>query len=285
MSKQPSKSSLIAPSRTFDVQINKIRVPPPEICQRHFSKPWGEKLAAELDLNKIGHPVVNLRDHIFWNIDGQHRIFALKARGFDQDKDTWPCEVFEDLTDSQMAEMFLERNNTKNVTPFTKFNVACTAERPRETAIRRLVEGHGLKVSRAKSEGCVGAVTALCKVYDRSGELVLGQVLRTIRDSFAAQAESFDGILMEGLGLMYARYNGRTEEKTLVQQLCHIQYGAAGVLRRAESQHIRTGNQKTQCVAAVLVDVYNKGALHKKRLPTWWKTADADAGHMPREGV
>ena len=46
-------------------------------------------------------------------------------------------------------------------------------------------------------------------------------------------------------------------------------------LRRAESQRERTGNQKAQCIAATIVDIYNKGASGKQRLASWWKVAEA----------
>ena len=39
---------------------------------------------------------------------------------------------------------------------------------------------------------------------------------------------------------------------------------------------VRTGNQKKQCVAAAVVDIYNKGIGPRgaKRLPSWWTETD-----------
>ena len=39
---------------------------------------------------------------------------------------------------------------------------------------------------------------------------------------------------------------------------------------------VRTGNQKKQCVAAAVVDIYNKGLgpRAKDRLPSWWQEAE-----------
>jgi hypothetical protein len=271
------KSKVTAPSSTFPVQINKIRVPTADLYQRKFNKTWGDQLAAELDLNKLGHPVLNFRDGVYWCIDGQHRVYALKAHGFDQNNDTWPCEVFTNLTNAEQAEIFLDRNNGKRVTPFTKFTVSVGAERTREVAILRLVKEEGLKVSRSRSEGCIGAVGALGKVFDIAGELVLSQTLRTIRDSFAAQPDAFNRELLEGIGLVYSRYNGKTDEQALVKQLGHTPLGAAGVMRRAEARREQTGSPKVHCVAAVIVELYNKGVDPKKRLPSWWKKQTDEA--------
>lgn len=78
---------------------------------------------------------------------------------------------------------------------------------------------------------------------------------------------------MEGLGLVFNRYNGRTNERDLGSRLSDLRHGSRELLRKAEAIRVRTGNQKKQCVAAAIVDIYNKGRapLAKDRLPSWWK--------------
>src|SRR5215471_18814394 len=89
------------PSKIRPVPLGLMRTPPALITQREFKKAHGDRLAAELDLDKLGYPVMNLRDGIYWVLDGQHRVYALRENGFD-DKDTLDCEVYEGLTDAQM---------------------------------------------------------------------------------------------------------------------------------------------------------------------------------------
>jgi hypothetical protein len=45
------------------------------------------------------------------------------------------------------------------------------------------------------------------------------------------------------------------------------------------TQKERTGNQTVPCVAAAIVDWYNRGlnARSDKRLPSWWKDCEEDA--------
>lgn len=269
MAKQHSNGSR-KPSKVRPVLISRMRVPPALVAQRSFSQPHADKIAAALDLNKLGYPIINHRDGIDWVLDGQHRIEALKARGFEND--LLDCEVYEDLTDAEAAEIFLGRDARRAIGQFDKFHVACTAGRKRENDIRRAIEAQGLKVSRNKSEGCIGAVNACGKVYDRSGDVVLGQAIRTLKQAFNSDPSAFDGTLIEGAGLVFNRYNGQTDEKDLARKLAAVPYGVHGILRRAEAQRERTGNQKSQCIAAVLVDIYNRG-LHSRtsRLPSWWK--------------
>jgi hypothetical protein len=259
-----------------------MRVPPALLTQREFRKAHGDRIAADLDLDKIGFPIMNLRDGHYWVLDGQHRLYALKQFGF-SDTDTIDCEVYENLTDPEMAEIFLGRDARRAIGQFDKFHVACTAGRSRETDVRRTVESNGLKLGRTKEENTIGAIGALCKVYDRAGALVLGQTLRTLRDAFAGDPRSFSPELIEGIGLVYNRYNGKTNEKMLAVRLSETRGGVRNVINRAEAQRERTNNQKAQCVAATVVDIYNSGAgpRAKERLQQWWKL-DAPAEH---EGV
>lgn len=267
------------PSKVRPVPISQMRVPPALVTQRQFRKAHGDRLAAELDLNKLGYPIVNHRDGHYWILDGQHRVYALKQNGFE--KDVLDCEVYEDLTDQEMADIFLGRDARKAISPFDKFHVACTAGYRRETGVRRAVESNGLRIGRAKEENTVSAIGALCKVYDkaggdRNGEVVVGQVVRTIKNAWAGDPAGFDAFVIEGIGMVYNRYNGLTNEKELAARLASTQHGVRGVVRRAETQRLRTGNLKPQCIAATVVDIYNRGlgSRANDRLPSWWKEAE-----------
>lgn len=255
-----------------------MRVPTALVVQREFRKAWGDELAANLDLNKLGFPIVNHRDGTYWLLDGQHRIYALKQNGFDTD--VLDCEVYEGLTDEEMASIFLGRDSRRKISPFDHFHIACTAGFHRENAIRRAVETQGLRISRNKGENTVSAVSALAAVFDsfgdpKDGEIILGRVLRILKTSFLGDPEAFTSVMIQGLGMVFLRYPGRIDERNMTTQLSAIHHGVNGLLRRAETQHLRTGNLKTQCVAAVMVETYNKGLHNRSKdyLPSWWKQA------------
>ncbi len=271
MAKQQTQNR--RPSKIRPVPINKMRVPTELVAQRKFRQAHGDKLAKELDLNKLGFPIINQRDGHYWVLDGQHRIYALRENGFKDE--LLDCEVYENLSDAEMAEIFLGRDDRRAIQPFDKFHVACTAGRRRECDIRRIVEGNGLKISLTKGDNVISAVSSLGRVYDRSGDVVLGQVLRVLKNAFAGDSSAFDGQLIVGVGLVFDRYNGRTNEKELTARLSAVTGGTKGLLRRAESLRERTGNDKAQCIAATVVDVYNRGTAgrSKERLADWWKDA------------
>lgn len=276
MAKQPKKDSPAHhPSKIYDVKIASIRVPPAGVTQRKFNKAHAEEIAANLDFDKIGVPVINHRDGNFWVVDGQHRVAAIKMWFAPSDPGVLRCQVYENLTDKEMADLFVSINRRRRVVqPFTNFQICCTAEYKRESDILRTVEAQNLKVSQSKEPNCVGAVGALGAVYDRAGVVVLGQVLRVLRDAYGGDPAAFDGQLIQGIGLVFNRYNGRTDERALASRLSSSMNGARGLLRRAEAQRERTGNQKAQCVAATVVDVYNKGAKPSQRLAPWWKSLE-----------
>jgi hypothetical protein len=227
-----------------------------------------------MDLNKLGHPVINFRDGIYWVVDGQHRVYALRQCGFEND--VLDCDVYTNLTDSEMADLFLGLDDRRAISPYDKFFISCTAGYVREREIRQMVEDLGLKIQRGRVESGVGCVSALCRVYDKSGLRVLEQALRVLKAAFAADLQAFDAALVEGLGLVFNRYTTHVNEDDMATQLMAVGSGARGVLRRAESQRERTGGQKVQCVAAVVVEIYNRGlgSKSKGRLPSWWKEAE-----------
>jgi hypothetical protein len=241
------------------------------VTQREFRQAHGDKLAAELDLDKLGFLILNHRDGQYWVLDGQHRLYALKKFGF-EDECTIDCEVYEGLSDAQMAEMFLGRDNRRRISTYDKFFVSCTADRKRENDIRRMVESNGLRIGRVRETNTIGAVASLGKVYDRSGDVVLGQTLRALRDGYAGDPAAFSPELIQGVGLIFNRYNGRTDEKHLVSQLSRVAHGHRGLSQRARSLREKTGTSLDQCVAAAIVEMYNRGIVKlKDKLTDWWK--------------
>src|SRR5205809_72731 len=181
----PKKKQNSWPHKIGNVPVKLMRVPPAGIAQRRFSLAQAEEYAVNFDLDKFGTPVVNLRDRVFWIVDGQHRIRAIEKWFGDADPGSVTCVIYADLTDAEMAELFLGLNTRRAVNRFDSFQVACTADRPRESEIRRVVEANGLAIKESKAPNCIGAVSSLVRVADLAGTVVLGQALRVLRDGLA----------------------------------------------------------------------------------------------------
>jgi Family of unknown function (DUF6551) len=274
VAKPPSRIGIGRTSKVYKVAVKQMRVPPAGICQREFRPGWGAYLAANLRIEEVGIPVLNHRDGHYWIIDGQHRIYALKENGFTKDDDQFECEVYEGLSDEESAAVFDGRNTTKPVAALDRFQVRCTRGNHRENDIRRVLESNGLAISRDKSDDKVTCVGALGKAYDAVGPVDLGQTVRTLKKAFGGDPHAFDGGMVIGLSFVFHRFNnGRTKEPEMVRALSNTQHGVRGIIRKAQAQRQKTGNSLMQCIAATVVDLYNKQVHGSSKLPSWWKEA------------
>lgn len=245
------------------VPIALTRVSP--MGQRELVPGWVSKIAAHFDIERMGTPTVSYRDGHFYILDGQHRIEAAKEAGYEDQK--VQCWVYENLTEAEEAEKFLQLNEVKAVNALAKFRIAVRAGRPMESDIDRICRALDLRVSSDKIEGGISAVGTLTRVYSRAGAAVLSRSLRIVRDAYGTPGLS--AATIDGIGYLCQRYNGSLDEAKAVERLSKLHGGSSGLLGRAEVIRRQTGNQRGQCVAAAAVEVINQGRGGNK-LPSWW---------------
>lgn len=251
-----SRASSVQWVRVADIQVSSH-------AQRELRTHMAEKIAAEFDPDKMGVPVVNLRDGRYWVIDGQHRVEALKIIGYDDQ--LIECQVYDGLDERAEAEMFLGLNTKLTMGALDKFLVALTAQRRRELDIARAVDAQGLTVGHG--QGHIMAVGALGKVYDLAGYDRLSAALRVLRDSFGEAGMRAE--LIEGMGLVTHRYNGQLSEDKAIEKLSAMRGGMSGLLTKAELIRRQVGRPRAHCVAAAVVETVNAGRGGKK-VPDWW---------------
>lgn len=249
------------------VPVAKMRVSP--LAQRELNSNRVAKIAAAFDPEQIGAPTVNERGGHFYIIDGQHRVEAIKEIGWGDQ--TLQCWTYSGLTEEEEAERFLLLNDTLTVDAFAKFRVGVQAGRAEECDIDRIVRAQGLRVSQEHRDGAIGAVGTLRRVYSRSDGQVLARTLRIIRDAYGDSG--LDAPVIDGIGLVCARYNGELDDATAVARLSSANGGVSGLLGRAEILRKQTGAPRGHCVAAAAVDFINRGKGGKK-LPTWWREVE-----------
>lgn len=234
-------------------------------AQRRFSKAQADTYAADFRLESLGYPVLNKRDERWYIVDGQHRITALRTIGFGDL--SLECECYFSLTERDEADLFLERNNRKDVTSYEKFRVAITAGRETECAVNEVVIAQGLKVARSESEGCISAVSALLSVYENGGAQTLERSLAILRDAYGGSHAALKSPLIRGLGLVCQRYNGDFDDAAAVAKL-----GKASLqqlLQRASVLRHQTARPQPECVAAAVIDLMNSGRGGRK-LAGWF---------------
>lgn len=250
------------------VPLNRLVVS--DVAQRELKQYRVDHLIAHFDAEQIGTPVVNERGGKFYIIDGQHRAAAL-AEVFGPDHQV-QCWAYVGLTEGEEAEKFLQLNDNLAVSAFDKYNVAVEAGRDVEADIDRIVRACGLAVTKQQVEGGIGAVGTLQRVYRRSGAHVLGRTLRIIDAAYGTAG--LHAALIDGVGLLCARYNGELQDELAVLKLKNMRGGVTGLMGKASLVKDKTRQPLNQCIAAAAVEVINSGKGGKK-LPSWWRTEAA----------
>lgn len=241
------------------------------VGQRELRPEWVEYLIVNFDLDKLGTPEVSHRDGVFYIMDGQHRIAALKRwleEGWeDQHVQCW---VAEGLTEEQEAEYFLGLNDRKGIESFQKFKVSVQAGREAETEISHILKEEGLRATPQQIPGAVGAVGTLLKVYRRNGPGTLQRALHLAKEAYGSAG--MISTVLDGFGLLCHRYNGVLDQQSAVRALAGAHGGVNGLLNSAEMLRQKTGSSKAQCVAASAVTLINRNRDGKKhRLTPWFK--------------
>lgn len=245
------------------VPIERMRVS--SHAQRELRQEWVDELLANFDLEQLGSPTVNLRGGVYYVIDGQHRIEALRQMGWgDQQIECW---TYEGLDEAAEAEMFLKLQNRLTVRALDKFRVGVIAGRPEETAIDKVVRSVGLKVTDDKVPGGIKAVGTIRRIYQRDGSNVLRRALTIVRDAYGDAG--LEAATIDGIGLLCARYNGELDDALTVKRLGDVHGGVNGLLQAAEKLRLRTGHTRGNCVAAAAVEIINRGRGAK--LKSWWQ--------------
>lgn len=254
------------------VPLNELRFAEEGKGQRDLKRHRVDKInSAGFDPELMGYPVVSHREGHYWVLDGHARIEALKTWLGDWQEQQVQCRVFEGLTEEGEADIFLELNNFTQVSAFSKFKNAVTANRLIETDINRIIVGHGLVVSRETTrDDSISCVSALVRVYRRSGALVFAQALRVTRDSYGKPG--FEAAVIDGLGLLCTRYNGQLVEADAIRKLSGVRGGVNGLLGRAQTIRKSTDAALNESVAAAAVEIIN-GAKGGVKLRPWFKAS------------
>lgn len=239
-------------------------------AQRDLVQSKVKQLAAELDLDAIGvlHGVQYEIDGVtaVWIIDGQTRLSALLQHGLGE----WEVDVKIHLDvkdDARAADLFLKLNYRSVVRPYDKFKNALTARRSGAVGIAKLAEERNLKVTHAGGDGSMHCISALTSLYNRDNGVALAATLDTLIQSWGRIAAALEGKLIEGLGLVYATYNGTVDRPVLAKKLSKYPGGPSALLGDAKGIRQYRHVSLSRCVAERIIEVYNSGKISNKLDP------------------
>jgi hypothetical protein len=186
--------------RSVWIKVKDIKIHP--VAQRLLKQPYVQHLVDHLDLQAIGalHAVEyriggTLR---IWVVDGQHRWAALMAAGYQEM--LIMVLVHDDVKDDAgSCALFLKLNKRSNIGPFETFDKEVKSGVAEAVGALKIVESHGLKMTRTGHDGGICCVMALKKIYKRDQGKTLDQALGVAISAWGRTHSGMEGSLMDGL--------------------------------------------------------------------------------------
>jgi len=223
-------------------------------------------IAESLNMDALGIITVSRRKNGSYHIvDGQHRVAAVRLAGGDDEKVM--CRVFEKLSLADEAVMFRLLNNTAKPMAVDLFRVRVVEGDPDAVRIVDIAREYGWKIAQQTHGGAIAAVAALERVYLRDPD-ALSKALGVITRAWGHEPPANDGRIIEGVGLVFARYGAAIEVADLAPRLSSFAGGPGALLGKAKGLRDMIGGTQTNAVAEVVVETYNR-ARRTRALPPW----------------
>jgi hypothetical protein len=223
--------------------------------QRTLRKARVAKIASDFKPDALGVLTTSFRSpkriHV---IDGQHRYRAAEAAAY-----TGVIQTMEyhGLSIPEEAALFRLLNTTEKVTRIDQFLIACVEQDPAALRLAGFLSDHGWTVSASGAEGRISAIASLERVYALAPEAA-DATLAVITAAFGHKAAAVQGVLIEGLGRMLARYGHAVDLDDLTKRLAGVPGGPDGLIGNARGQSLtRTGNL-SKTIARVITNLYNQ---------------------------
>jgi hypothetical protein len=234
--------------------------------QRGLDQRRVAKIAAELNLDALGVITVSQRpDGGYFIIDGQHRTEGVRQAGHATHK--MSCRVFTGLSLAEEAALFRLLNNTAKPQYIDLFRVRTVEGEPVAVDIDRMVSRHGWKIGQGNYSGVLSAVQAFERIY-LMDEASAERTLITVTRAWGHDAAGVDGRILEGIGLVYVRYQDSVAADDLTDRLARFPGGAGALLGKARGWREMHGSTVPRALAELVVEEYNR-RRRTKALPPW----------------
>lgn len=232
-------------------------------------------IASAFDLDCVGTIVVALISGVYYVIDGQHRLEAM--RSLDMLDVEVECEIYVDPTMEYAAKLFLALNARKGMKLFDKFEKRVNSGDPVAVDIVETVRSLGLEIHEYL-RGAINAVDALERVYlDKRGKRsspspsALRTTLRCLRDAWGEDESAYNGNLIKALGAVVRRYDGMIDQENMIRHMVAFPGGPSGLLRRGKELATVKRLATIHAIAEEFVSLYNH-RLRSNTLDPWMKS-------------
>lgn len=182
-----------------------------EDAQRTINERRAQMIAKDFVREAIGTLIVSKRDDgRYFLVDGQHRRRACQIVGVDR----VPCEVHHNLTQVEEAILFLIKNReSSKPNAIDEYRIGVTGGIPLFVDTEKVLKSRGLAVGKS-STNFVGAVNGVLRITEEFGPDVLARTLDVAEKAWGRTSETWDGMLLGGLGRFLGRHGDQVSSDT-----------------------------------------------------------------------
>lgn len=249
-----------------EVPIAALKIDPE--AQRTLNESRAQSIANNLVQEAIGSIVVSRRPNgDLYIVDGQHRWRVCGLANIPKIM----AEIHHDLNQPQEAVLFLIKNRESHKPrPLDEYRVGLTGKVPLFVDTDRILNKHDLGIG-SSSTNSVGAVQGVLRITERYGAEILDRTLTVAEKAWGRSAETWDGMLIGGIGMALGKWGDLIDDSQLAPRL--LDFGTAQAWRaevltqtsRGGFKNSGTGSRLTTCYRLV-IDAWNKNRRSQNRI-------------------
>jgi hypothetical protein len=249
-----------------EVNVNDLRID--DRAQRTLNERRAKTMAEGLIREALGSIVVSRRtDDELYVVDGMHRKTACQLAGVE----TIVAEIHHGLDQQQEAVLFLLKNREANKpNALDEYKVGITAGVQLFVDTAEVLKRHNLELG-ATSTNSIGAVSGVLKITEEYGPKILSRTLDVAEQAWGRTRESWDGMLLAGIGMFLGRHGSAVDDEELAVKLAKESHAAGwrgrvlSVSSAGGTRNSGTGSRVHTCYELVL-QAWNKGRMKKNRV-------------------
>ena len=181
-----------------------------------------KKAVEDFDLNQINPIKVSRRNGVNYVFNGQHTAEIIAMVSGSRETPVW-CMIYDDLEYTEEADIFANQmKNVKALQPIEIFNANCEAGNNKALMIKGLVESYNLKISASSAPGCITAVSALERIYNKYGYDLLDHVLKLIIITWEGEQKSFSANMLNGMARLLLAFGDKIKDDVFKEKLGEI---------------------------------------------------------------
>jgi hypothetical protein len=209
-------------------------------------------------------------------VDGWHRWSAVKI--LTDNNGEMLCNVFEDLTLEEEAQLFLDLNDGSQPNVMDRFRARLIVGDPVAADMDKLTKYYGWVIQRQGGNGTLQCVQAVERVYRKSAAAgddpnVLQEVVMVLNRAWGNDKHAGSAVIIEALAAFISEYSTKIDFDRLYRRLGEYPGGPSALLNDSQTIAAARRMRVPMAVADQITDHYNRNGtgpgLKAKALPAW----------------